>query len=656
MFENKYPYTDFHELNLDWFLAEFKNVYNHVDDLDATVQQFTEFVTNYFNNLDVQEEINNKLNAMAEDGSLSALIQPLFDEYKTEINGIVANQNAAIQAQNDDIDVLEGRMDAFASLTVGSTTGDAELMDIRVQANGVTAASAGNAVRNQIDNTISLLSSINQWDELWVNGILTASGTLDNTGNRIVSQNYIPVVSGKTYYTNTILNAKFYDEDKNHLSALAQTILVGEFTVDASAKFMKFYTQSDYDSNDPQVYNNDISINMPANIIDYVPYGLKESERYMKNQIGVQYGIETSLNVWDEQWLTGSLTANGSYSSTGTRVVSQNYIPVTAGNQLYFNKTLVCRWFNEHKQCDQTLNGDYSGVVTVPVGMHYLKFYTLSTYAAPPQTYQNDIIISKNVDVTDYVPYGKDEYFKYIIDKIQAINLSGVIEGSGQLTAGAWNVHKFSPDSTPKCPDATVGIYLPRWKAQISTTLGTDVLMINEWQDYFDRSNTYDTYDTLFKQFYPYKYIVSNNKALLSRIPLQFTTATISSLTIIIGTNTDYSLAVVCWVQSNIASVATREAAYTTIISTLSAYNNVIIGGDFNNDAGAAELSKFTDAGYTLGNSGYWGDIYTCTSSTNPNYAAIDNIVVKGFVMQLFEAGSDRLVSDHFPVKAILKY
>lgn len=208
-FINKYPYTDFHELNLDWILETVKNTVEEWHqtllewkdvkiawaDEQQAFQDLHDYVMNYFDNLDLQEEVNIKINQMAADGTLDAIILPYFNAYKNELN--------------DRIATLESRMDTFSQLAEGSTTGDAELMDIRVGANGVTYPTAGDAVRGQVD---ILQNEINQNDNRFIPSVnlldpqnYQKGGNYNASGQWVVnltvdSSNFIPVIPGETYY------------------------------------------------------------------------------------------------------------------------------------------------------------------------------------------------------------------------------------------------------------------------------------------------------------------------------------------------------------------------------------------------------------------------------------------------------------------------
>lgn len=191
--------------------------YAKIEEYIGKFVELKDYVEDYFDNLDVQEEINNKLDAMAEDGTLGAIVGTY----------VLAEIEPEIEAQNERIGSLEtadiainARIDTIASLEEGSTTGDAELADIRTGFNGFTFASAGGAVRGEdgyVNNKANILNDINGIinTNYELNSINPSTGTdITNSGwirtigyvNRN-KQVYVKVDAG---YRGSII---WYDED-----------------------------------------------------------------------------------------------------------------------------------------------------------------------------------------------------------------------------------------------------------------------------------------------------------------------------------------------------------------------------------------------------------------------------------------------------------
>lgn len=178
----------------------------HVDvtSLHTAYTELESYVNNYFDNLDVQQEINNKLDNMAKDGSLTNLIKAYIDPITNE--------------QNKKITVLENRMDTFASLPEGSTSGNAELIDIRVPANGFNNnkpyPTAGDAVRGQtglLKRDLSfVVTDIPTPTNIETNSMFTK---LKGINANVTSEGYIalsPLAEYDTYYSVITTDTKIY--------------------------------------------------------------------------------------------------------------------------------------------------------------------------------------------------------------------------------------------------------------------------------------------------------------------------------------------------------------------------------------------------------------------------------------------------------------
>lgn len=196
--------------------------------------------------------------------------------------------NAA--TMQNEMTVLKQRMDSFVALKDGSTTGDAELRDIRIGADSTTYKSAGQAVRTQFDVLKAgtnigdcfgdfLLTSENLFnqDAMTAGGYISISGTIVESvawyySDFIPINPYVNIVYSKPWSQSHAFSA--YDKDKTFLG----TIYNSESTVCS-------------DGNDSHRY---INISEHSNVLGFAVNDIVYIRINTSNPEGcvVKYGIE----------------------------------------------------------------------------------------------------------------------------------------------------------------------------------------------------------------------------------------------------------------------------------------------------------------------------------------------------------------------------
>ena len=178
---------------------------------------------------DVQKLLKNILSAIYGKDvrqSIHDAIKQCYYDGKAGGNDLEARDRAA---------AAEARMDTFTSLKNGSTTGDAELMDIRIGLDGTKYGSAGSAVREQIRDTrtieVSEVEPTRENTVLWINpndrGTVYLNGmkdgkettiALDHTIIRVKNKSGVweslPAISGESVYDMAVRHGYIGTEDE----------------------------------------------------------------------------------------------------------------------------------------------------------------------------------------------------------------------------------------------------------------------------------------------------------------------------------------------------------------------------------------------------------------------------------------------------------
>lgn len=179
---NEYPYTDFHELNDDWIIKQVKSNAVKIEDLNNTVSDLTERL----DNLDLQAEVDNKIDRMAASGELTNLFD---DQYITPHNVILVADSYGTTS-GDGINTVEPYTERIKSF-----------LETYYNWNVYISAENGSGFSN--GRFLSHLQSIaNQiTDPIKIDTILVAGGTND------INQPNTDISSGMTYFMNYVKSA-----------------------------------------------------------------------------------------------------------------------------------------------------------------------------------------------------------------------------------------------------------------------------------------------------------------------------------------------------------------------------------------------------------------------------------------------------------------
>ena len=225
------------------------------------------------------------LNHNADIAAINADLAEMSDELDDGLASItsdLSNQTA----------MLNARMDTFTSLPSGSTSGDAELIDIRVGADGTKYASAGSAVRSQISSISE--TTRNLFHGGFSNGNIDQNGAEYSQSNYLRCNEFIPVTASSDYTLHVWTSSSFtqiilleYTSNKTVAvrrgivsSSTALTERVQTITTGSTTEYIRFVL---YSASDMLTGGNEAQIEAGTTATPYI-YHVSAVDRFVRSK------------------------------------------------------------------------------------------------------------------------------------------------------------------------------------------------------------------------------------------------------------------------------------------------------------------------------------------------------------------------------------
>lgn len=281
-------------------------------------------------------------------GEMSAYVETTVAT-QVDVAQITANRQG-IAELNTEAATLKARMDTFTKLGEGSTTGDAELMDMRVDANGVTYPTAGDAIRardaEKPDRHEAVMKKTGKnlfnKDTVTYGAFLNGSPYPAENDSSFYSD-YIPVKANTTYAINqTEAGGRyicFYDTTRTLVPGgfPMQDLVnagVNTFATPADTAFLRISAYADMVPT--------LQLEEGSEVTHYEPYyeyePLHALECRMTDIDRSKVTANPSKNLFNKDTITPGyyLIGSGTFVASETAFVS-DFIPVTGGQTYSIN-------------------------------------------------------------------------------------------------------------------------------------------------------------------------------------------------------------------------------------------------------------------------------------------------------------------------------